>query len=202
METGFLFTTWQMIVSPGLTVKNFIDGKRRKYQKPVSFLLIWIAVYVLLLLFIEKVFGNETVLYRSKYFGTYSATQFAAHYLSVVLGALLPFYSLYLYLLCMKKYYNYFESFVAILYGHGIVLLTQVLFTLFAITVYLFSGHGLDVNLSDSLKVVYITWFCYKLVGQYDINHRWWRVIGFMTLCLASFYVWRMFGFPLLANLH
>jgi len=46
LEKGFLKTTGQLIVHPGRLCKNYLDGKRKTYQKPVSFLLIWIAIYL------------------------------------------------------------------------------------------------------------------------------------------------------------
>ena len=36
MEKGFLFTSRQMVVSPGKSVKEFMEGKRKNYQPPVS----------------------------------------------------------------------------------------------------------------------------------------------------------------------
>ncbi|HEY6064396.1 MAG TPA: DUF3667 domain-containing protein, partial [Chitinophagaceae bacterium] len=44
IEHGFLFTSWSMLVRPGATVKNFIEGKRKPYQSPVSYFLVWTAV--------------------------------------------------------------------------------------------------------------------------------------------------------------
>jgi hypothetical protein len=46
VEKDFLKTTGQLIVYPGRLCKNYLDGKRKIYHKPVSFLLIWIAIYL------------------------------------------------------------------------------------------------------------------------------------------------------------
>jgi hypothetical protein len=40
IESGFLFTSIQMLKSPGTTAKNFIEGKRKSYQPPVSYFFI------------------------------------------------------------------------------------------------------------------------------------------------------------------
>src|SRR5204862_2578437 len=46
IEKGFLKTTGQLIIHPGRLCKNYLDGKRKAYHKPVSFLLIWITIYL------------------------------------------------------------------------------------------------------------------------------------------------------------
>jgi hypothetical protein len=47
IEEGFLKTTKELITKPGIVHKNFLDGKRKTYHRPVSFLLIWVAVFLL-----------------------------------------------------------------------------------------------------------------------------------------------------------
>ncbi len=85
LEKGFLFTSFQMIVHPGQTAKNFIDGKRKNYQSPISYFLIWTTIYILFLLLIEKIFGSNTVINYKNYFGPASATRLAISNLSIVL---------------------------------------------------------------------------------------------------------------------
>lgn len=48
LEKGFLHTTWNLLVKPGLVSMNYLEGKRKKYQKPVSYFLIWTGLYVLI----------------------------------------------------------------------------------------------------------------------------------------------------------
>jgi hypothetical protein len=43
IEKGFFATTILLITRPGLLNKNYLDGKRKAYHKPISFLLIWIS---------------------------------------------------------------------------------------------------------------------------------------------------------------
>ncbi|HJS54692.1 MAG TPA: DUF3667 domain-containing protein [Chitinophagaceae bacterium] len=46
IEKGFLKTTIQLIVHPGSVMKNYLDGKRKIYHKPISFFIIWVAIYL------------------------------------------------------------------------------------------------------------------------------------------------------------
>jgi len=51
-----------MLARPGITAKKFIDGKRKNYQPPVSYFLVWITVYILSLYLITKFFGDNVVI--------------------------------------------------------------------------------------------------------------------------------------------
>ena len=116
MEKGFLFTSWKMIRNPGITVKDFIEGKRKPYQPPVSYFLIWIAIYALLLYGVGKIFPEGRVINFRNYFGTGVSTRYAINHLGIVLSILIPVFGFYLFLLTSRKLYNYAECLVAIIY--------------------------------------------------------------------------------------
>lgn len=47
IEKGFLKTTAQLIIRPDRLSKNYLDGKRKQYHKPIGFFLIWITIFTL-----------------------------------------------------------------------------------------------------------------------------------------------------------
>lgn len=47
-EHSFVYTTKKIITAPGVIVKEFLDGKRKKVHKPITFLLVWLAMTRLL----------------------------------------------------------------------------------------------------------------------------------------------------------
>lgn len=124
-EKGFLFTSLQMLQSPGKTITRFIYGKRKSYQPPVSYFLIWTTIFILFLYWIEKVYGENKVINYRDYFGPGATTRIAISHLSIVLTVIMPFQAFYLYLLVTKKVYNYFETMVATIYSLGTVILLQ-----------------------------------------------------------------------------
>ena len=128
LESGFLFTSFQMIVHPGQTAKNYIEGKRKNYQSPISYFLIWTTVFMLFLYLIEKIFGYNTVINYGDYFGPDADTRMAISNLSIVLTVVIPFQAFYLFLLVTKKTYNYFETMVATIYSLGTIIQFQFLF--------------------------------------------------------------------------
>src|SRR5699024_2489794 len=48
-DKGFFFTIKELATRPGKAIKEFIDGKRIVYFKPVSFVLIFTILYSILL---------------------------------------------------------------------------------------------------------------------------------------------------------
>ncbi|MDB5198639.1 MAG: hypothetical protein JWO92_602 [Chitinophagaceae bacterium] len=64
-EKGFFHTIWHFLVKPGTASINFLKGKRKEYQRPVSYLLILTGTYILLHNFIIARFHYHYYLTRS-----------------------------------------------------------------------------------------------------------------------------------------
>src|SRR5690348_7495803 len=47
-EKGFLHTVWHFLIKPGTASINFLSGKRKEYQRPVSYILILTTIYILI----------------------------------------------------------------------------------------------------------------------------------------------------------
>jgi hypothetical protein len=196
LEKGFLFTSFQMVIHPGQTAKNFIDGKRKNYQPPISYFLIWTTIYILLLYFVEGMFGKNTVINYRDYFGSSIATKMAISHLSIVLTVIIPFQALYLFLLVTKRSYNYFETMVATIYSLGTIIQFQFVFVLVALVFYLLGNRSVDLQISDSFKIIYLVWFILDTIRLYAVNNRFLRAVGFIGLAFGTFTLWRLYGFP------
>ena len=200
-EHGFLHTTKQMIVNPGRAVKNFLDGKRKDHQTPVSYFLIWNAIYLLLLYIVANSFGENRVVNFAEYFGSAEKTKFAISHLNIVLIFLLPLQALYIWLLMMFKEYNYFEAFVAVLYAVGTLLLWQCVFVLLAVVVTLLSGNSVNIQWSDIFKALYVGWFLLDFVKLMPVKYKAVSAIVVLLLIFGTFTAWRLFIFPSVANM-
>ena len=195
-EKGFLFTSWNMLAKPGKVVTDFVKGKRKIYQPPVSFFLIWITMYLLLLYIVEKIFGENVVIDYKEYFGPSSTTKFAISHLSFVLVVVIPFQALYFYLLVARKKYNYFESFVVAIYFLGTIVVLQSLFVILAIIIHLITGATVAIIYSDSLKIIYLVWAITDTIKLFRVKNRVIRVVLFAILAFGTFTVWRLYGVP------
>lgn len=200
LEKGFLFTSWSMLIRPGVTAKNFIEGKRKPYQRPVSYILIWTAVYILFLYWLEKWFGQNVVINYKEYFGPGATTRFAISNLSIVLAILIPFQALYLWLLVTKKKYYYVETIIAVIYSLGTLIMLQFVFAVVVFFIHLISGVSVDLQYSDPVKILYILWFMVDFIKLYTVKLKLLRVIGYVILAFGTFTLWRLYGVPVVAE--
>jgi hypothetical protein len=196
LETGFVYTSLQMVIRPGLTFKNFIEGKRKKYQAPISYFLIWITIFVFFLFLIEKIYGPDKVIEYAGYFGPGSDSRMAISNLGIVLMFVIPFQALYLYLLVTKRLYNYFETMVATIYSLGTVILFQFVFAVCATVYYLIFSRSVSLQISDSFKIIYLIWFITDTIRLFHMNHTFIRAMSFIILAFGTFTLWRLYGLP------
>ena len=196
VEHGFLYTSWQLLIKPGKTVKEFIDGKRKIHQSLVSYFLIWTTIYILFLYWIEKFFGENVAINYKQYFGPDATTRFAMSHLSIVLIVVMPFQTLYLYLLVTRKQYYYFETLVATIYSLGTVILLQFVFALGAVLIHLLTGATADLRVSDAFKIIYISWFIFDVIKLFPVNYKFLRAVVFIILAFGTFTLWRMYALP------
>jgi hypothetical protein len=195
-EKGFLFTSWSMLAKPGKVVTDFVKGKRKIYQQPVSFFLIWITMYLLLLYIVEKIFGENVVIDYKEYFGPTSTTKFAVSHLSIVLLVVIPFQALYFYWLVGWKKYNYFESFVVAMYYLGTVILLQSVFVILALIIHPLTGTSVALIYSDPLKIIYLVWAITDTIKLFRVKNKVIRMVAFAILAFGTFTIWRLYGVP------
>jgi hypothetical protein len=196
LEKGFLFTSYGMLLRPGKTVTDFIRGKRIIYQPPVSYFLVWIAIYALMLYCIREVFGEGVVIAYRNYFGSEVSTQYAINHLGIVLSILLPLFAFYIYLITSARLFNYAESLVTVLYALGTIILAQSLFAVLSVLGYLVTKNSFDLQVSDAFKVIYLSWFGFSFMKQLPLKHKFLRAVLFTVLCFGSFTLWRLMIYP------
>jgi hypothetical protein len=201
LEKGFLFTSGSMLINPGYAILSYIDGKRKKYQPPVSYFLIWTTIFILTLYFFERAFGENVVISYNDYFGPGHTTNYAISHLSIMLTLIIPFQSFYLYLLVMQKRYHFFETLVAGIYAVGTIIFLQFVFAILSLCYFLLFSSSVDLRYSDGFKVIYFIWFTISLLRQFAISWKPVRGILFVLLAGATFTAWRLYGVPALAGL-
>jgi Protein of unknown function (DUF3667) len=119
IEKGFLKTTGELITKPGAMHKNFLDGKRKTYHKPVSFLLIWVAVF-LLVSALTKRFGSFDKEISSSFLNIGIELEAIIHkYQSLIEILILPFTALNGWLLLAYPKISYWEFLITGFYRFG-----------------------------------------------------------------------------------
>ncbi len=197
----FIFTSLQLLSSPGRVTDEFIEGKRKKYQSPVSYFLLWTTIYILFLSYIDLVAVRNQIIDYSDYFGPGDTTPYAIGHLGFVLAAVIPFQALYLFALVTWKRFSFFETMAATMYLLGTIVLLQLVFAVLVWLVH-FAGVGaINLAISDILKVLYLGWFAADLSKRFPLKLKALRVTLFVGLAIGTFTLWRLYGVPMLVQI-
>lgn len=200
IQHGFLFTTREMLRSPGTTVTAYVDGMRKKHQSPVSYFLIWVAAFIFILYMLVQFYGKNTVIDYHDYFGPGASTSFAISNLSIMLAFIVPIQALYLFLFITRPRYNYMESVAMMVYGVGTIIFLQLIFACAALLQYFVTHAALPLQYSDVLKAGYFIWFALSMVKTLQIKQPVLRGVLFFLFAAATFTLWRLYVVPVLAS--
>lgn len=190
IHKGFLFTSWNYIVHPGVTAINYINGKRTIYQPPVSYFLIWTGLYILLhntiIHYFHYSLAGEVVTHLDM---TGQANVLLQKHFSLFLIPTVFISSLSVYYILARPLYNYIEILAISLFGGG---------TYFMITFFsdLILGYVFKVNILSApvfiwqaiLSSGYFLWLSFDMFKRVAIRHFWLRLIS--TSILVAFSGW------------
>lgn len=153
VDRGYFFTVKELFIRPGYSIREFIGGKRKSHFKPLSFLILTSAVYVLL----NYLIGEQTF-----YADFIEGFQLAADQEYVLLSWLsehqvyfvattIVFFSLASYLVFIKSGYNFFEHLILNVYIAGQQMIIYILFAFF-------NKNTLTTTMPILLAVAFTIW--------------------------------------------
>lgn len=131
---GLLFTIKALITRPGYSIRDFLDGQRKKYFRPFSFLIVTSTLYVLshylsgTNTFLEDIIqgirnGAEDGAQKAASPQFMQAFNWLNKYQTYLMVFMLPFFSLASYLAFIRSKYNYIEHLVLNCYTTGFQML-------------------------------------------------------------------------------
>ena len=126
-----------MFKNPGLVIREYIYGKRKKYFNPYTFFLLATA---LLIYVNEKLFHYEDRLYKiNNEYG-----QYLSHNYNIIVLLSIPFLAGLVKLIFFKRNYNYAEWVTFFIFSFGFINFIQLLIQLcyFPLIVYHYQYHG------------------------------------------------------------
>jgi hypothetical protein len=178
VEKNFLQTTKEYIIRPGAVSINYLKGKRKHYQKPVSFFLIWTGLYILLHNFIINYFhyrlSSSAILLLSQ---EERANELLRSHFTLFFLPALFLSSVAIYLILARPRFFYPEVLALSLYGAGC-------YNAMLIIIDIVAGAVLHININNTsififlgiISAVYDFWFCYDLFRKIHIRHFWLRL--------------------------
>ncbi|MEL7222429.1 MAG: DUF3667 domain-containing protein [Bacteroidota bacterium] len=137
VNRGLFFTIVALFRRPGDSVREFIEGKRKKYFKPVAYAMLLATLYVLLSrltdtpTFVEDavkgfMVGVDSDEEKTRYALISPTIEWLASNIAYSIIILIPFFSLATLIAFFKQGYNFFEHLVlnAYLAGHQALIYT------------------------------------------------------------------------------
>jgi Protein of unknown function (DUF3667) len=191
VDKGFFYTFKELILRPGKTLREYLDGKRIKHYRPFAYVLLMATIYILatkglhyLVKIIEAKKGYEVNISNGSFF---------QQYLSVFLFLMIPFASLVTWLVLIKERYNYWEHFLVNTYVTAqltIVFLFMEIIRFFQVIITNNGGAGFNVGLIITPFMFYIA-FIFKNLINPNKGHRLRYSLEFSLICffLAFIYI-------------
>jgi len=153
LERGFLNTSWRLLIWPDRVIGEYLSGKRKKYFKPFSLYLIWVAIH---LLAYQLIIG--WMHYENLRTGQETQTFIVKH--SNMFGLMLiPILAFVLWLIVTRSKLNYIESFAVIVYTFAAV--EMLIFFQIVIVGLLLQRNFLTDRFLTQIQVVASIWTFY-----------------------------------------
>lgn len=193
IEKGFLKTTIHLITHPGRLCKNYLDGKRKAYHKPVSFLLIWITIY-LFTWYLAEHFTHFENRYTSTLVTYDSSTlNLLQKDRSLIDILILPVSALINWLIVGRPKINYVEVLCISFY----IFSFTFIFHITHITISSLSGINYKNNISEYIAVGFLAawafYACYDFYKLYKIPFLTPKLIAWIVVAVVTyFYIGKM----------
>lgn len=128
-DNGLFYTIKELLINPGISIKDFINGKWMKYFHPLSLLLILTAIYGILSP--NKKFEETGDTFINTFYNIFNYLLEHRNLLTILI---LPITTLITKIIFRKQEYNYFEILVLESYSQSIITLINII--VLPITIY------------------------------------------------------------------
>jgi hypothetical protein len=196
-EKGFLYTAWNFIVRPGSASINFLMGKRKQFQKPVSYFLILTGLYIIVHNFIIHRYNyhyslsekSEAILDFQEKSNILLRTHFTPFIVLIIL-----FSAVIIYPILGRKKFNFIEILTLCLYGGGSYFLILILSDIVLGVWFKINVISIDVFIwQTSVSSMYNLWFSYDIFKRSHMHFFWLRLI--VASLLVSLFGWLVMNY-------
>ncbi len=196
IEHGFLNSSKQLILQPGKFTKEYLDGKRKEKQKPVSYLVIWVALEWIIRTAIIKASNYQTTIQPGVSISYGEGTIFYNQHSVVFIFIIVPVIATLFYFILSRPRYNFSESLVLCFYGLGTYYIIQLLFST------LLQGLFLHINILSWQQGYFILflgaawsgWAMYDFYKRIRMKYFWPRLIICALACDIAVYAVIIYG--------
>ena len=186
VEKHFLRTSLDFILHPGRASHNFLIGKRKNYQKPVSYFLIWTGIFILCHNLIIGQFHYEyTISHTSQSPEMAEANLFLRKNFTFMMLPLLFISAAVIWLVMARPRFYFIEMVVLALYGGGTYFILNLLSDILLGVIIGININHINVFIWQTiLSALYNFWFTYDFFHRFTIRLFWLRM--FLTAAFIA----------------
>lgn len=187
VDSGILFLIKELFLRPGTVIREYIEGKRKKYFNPFQYLVIITAVIVFVTIKFDLgmlVMGNLQI--KGESAGEFQAQfmKFLYQYFNIFQFATIPLISIYSYLFFRKSGYNYSENLVL---NTFLTSQRHLIFLVFAPFVYFFRDVAPEIG--RVFMSVWAIYFIWAYIGFFMPKNKIWAGIKSFIISVLFFAV-------------
>ena len=110
IEEGFIKTSLQLVYRPGITIREYLEGKRKKYYKPVGLFLVWVTIFIITHNLVIRWMHYENNSVGNILFFNHETGDYFVQHRNIFELLLLPIMSLFAWLIITRPQMNYIET--------------------------------------------------------------------------------------------
>ena len=169
IEKGFLKTSKQLILRPGKLCKDYFDGKRKSYHKPVGFLLIWITIYLLVRYLANEITSFETTTRGTLFTFDSSLYEIIRKHRVVIELFISPLMAFIQWIMVARPKLNYVEVLSIYFYLYAFTFMVHITHIIVATCLGVNAWTNLNENISLGIIVGWAFFACYDLFKLYAV---------------------------------
>lgn len=174
-DSGFFYTTLQLLRRPGHTIREYLDGKRISHMKPVKFMLWATALNFLVfhLLKLDELMMNRIEEQQANNKLSIEISRYIFDHPALIMLFMIPNIALFSWLYFRRHGYNYAEHVVLNAFLMGEISLIGTAMN----PVYKLLGYGTNPNIFYTSTIIQMAiWMSFTCWGytQFFQTRRWW----------------------------
>ena len=121
IEEEFIKTSVQLVYRPGRTIREYLEGKRKIYYKPVALYLVWVTIFLITRNLVSRWMHYENISVGNILFFNHETGNFFVQHRNIFELLLLPIMALFVWLIITKPKMNYIETLVLGFYIFSVI---------------------------------------------------------------------------------
>lgn len=198
VDSGILFLIKELFLRPGTVIREYVEGKRKKYFNPFQYLILSIAAMVFIMVKFDLgalIMGNLQFSGSNAELFQLQFTAFFYKYINIFQFATIPVLGFYSYIFFRKSHYSYAENLVL---NTFLSAQRHLIFILFAPLIYFFKSSAPAIN--RIFLLLWTAYFIWAYIAFFSPKNRIWAgvkafMVSFLFIITNALLLFAIFYF-------